>query len=187
MNQHPPDNCARIEALLPSYVEGDLTADDAAAVRSHVESCAACRESYAAFATIEGALVSRRSEVPAVDSFLPDLAAVRAQAHGREVAASAPAHSRLVSIFRTMMSVPGIAIILVVWSAMFLLRFRHTVGEMFSWTSVDRLSAFSDRISGALVGVSGGDPYALIAIYLALALLVLGSTGAITLRFIRHS
>jgi len=182
MNPHTPENCERIEAMLPAFVEGGLAAGDEALVRAHVASCASCRESLATFSALEESLVSRRSEVPPAAAFIPALATAPAPSRAR-----AQARPRLVAALRAITSVPGVSIILVVWSAMFLLRFRGTVGEIFTWTTLERLSAITHRISGALVGVSGGDPYTLAAMYVALALLVLGSTGAITLRFIRNS
>jgi len=180
---HTPNNCDTIEALLAAFAEqGSLSADDGATVSAHLKTCASCRESSAAFARIEEALALRRSEVPAVDAFLPDFAGLRAPVREN---ATGPAHSRLTRYFRAMMTVPGIAIILIVWVAMFLLRFRDAVGEVFTWTSLDRLSAMTGEISSALVGVAGGDAYVLTAIYLALTLLVLGSAGAITMKFVR--
>ena len=178
---HTPSNCEKVEGLLAAFIEGSLSAGDEATVSAHLKTCASCRESSAAFSRIEEALALRRSEVPAVDAFLPDFAALRPHA-----AAAVPAQSRLTQWFRAMMTVPGIASILVVWSALFLLRYSHAVGQVFTWTSLDRLSMMTNIISSALLGVAGGDAYTLTAIYLALTLLVLGSTGAITLRFIRR-
>lgn len=181
MNQQARQNCERIEALLPSYVEGGLGAADEAVVRSHIETCDACRASLVTFAMIEESLVSRRAEVPPAEQFMPDFAAARAPV------SRAHPHPRLVGALRTMMSVPGVSIILVMWSAMFLLRFRDTVGRAFSWTSLDRLSAFTREVQNVLVGVSGDNPWTLTAIYAALTLALLASTGAITLRYIRQS
>jgi predicted anti-sigma-YlaC factor YlaD len=189
MNRQTPENCERIEALLPSFVEGGLEDGEAAGVRAHLESCAACRESLAAYAMIEESLVSRRTEVPAVESFLPDISALAAGAKARTpepAAARSHAHPHLADVLRAMMSVPGIAIILVLWSAMLLLRFRDTVGLVFTWTSLDRLSAFTQQVQRALVGASGGDSYTLVGVYVALTLVLLASTGAITLRYVRN-
>jgi hypothetical protein len=95
------------------------------------------------------------------------------------------AQPRLVGALRAMMSVPGVSIILVMWAAMFLFRFRDAVGRVFTWTSLDRLSALTQQMQSTLLGVSGDNPWTLTAIYLALTLAVLASAGAITLRFVR--
>jgi hypothetical protein len=71
------------------------------------------------------------------------------------------------------------------WAAMFLFRFRDAVGRVFTWTSLDRLSALTQQMQSTLLGVSGDNPWTLTAIYLALTLAVLASAGAITLRFVR--
>jgi anti-sigma factor RsiW len=194
MNPNTPQNCERIEALLPAFVEGGLAADDAAVVRAHVGSCAACGEALAAFTALEATLVSRRDEVPPAASFIPDLSALRAPgaaaSRGRVDAVSGPrrayAHPRLVWALRGMVSVPGVAIILVIWSTLLLYHFRDAVGEALAFSSLERLQVLTARISATLLAVSGGDAWTLSAIYGAIALFVLGSTGIITLRYVRH-
>jgi hypothetical protein len=129
---------------------------------------------------MEAALVSRRGEVPVVDSFLPPFSAARVRA------GSAHAHPRLVAAFRALMSPAGISITLMMWAALFALYFRGQISRVFVWTSSDRFSALGHDISNLLVSVARGDTLVLTGIYVALTVLVLGSMGIITLR-VRHS
>jgi hypothetical protein len=46
---------------------------------------------------------------------------------------------------------------------------------------------FTHNLSNALLEISRGNMFTLIVIYIALALAVLASTGAITLKYIRNS
>ncbi|NIA12738.1 MAG: hypothetical protein GWP08_01565 [Nitrospiraceae bacterium] len=52
--------CAQAGPLLDDYVDGELTADDTAAVQAHIESCAACRQTEAELR----ALRARTAELP---------------------------------------------------------------------------------------------------------------------------
>ena len=163
------------EDQLNGSADGSLAASERAAVESHLAACASCRESFELAAEMERALVSRSAQVPPAGAFLPAL-----PAH------TTVAHPRLVEIFRTMMSPAGIAIILVVWSTMFAFRFREPVARSLEGLS-GRFTAFSDGISSSLLGAASGDAYTLVAVYVVLALVLLGSTGAITLRYLRQS
>lgn len=174
---NPP--CERIEALLPALVEGSLSGDDAAMVTSHVDSCASCRESLAAFAMLEQTLVARRAEVPAVDSFLPNLAAARVPAAHR--------HSPLFRVFRAAMSVPGISILLVMWGTMFALSFRTNLANDISrYSSLERWKALVLFTTAQITNLTGNNVWTLTAVYAALTLAILGSMGAMTLRYIRR-
>lgn len=177
MNEQNRNECEHFETLMASWFEGDIHAPDRDALTAHLDACASCRESFALAQRMEEALVSRRAEVPAVDAFLPAFSPVRRPF----------AHPGLVAVFRALMSPAGIAIMLVMWSTMLAFRYRETVAGWFEWSSSARFTLFLNEVSSSLLGVSGGDAYTLVAIYVVLALLVLGSTGAITLRFIRHS
>jgi anti-sigma factor RsiW len=170
--------CERIEALLPAFVSREIAPGDAAMVAAHVDSCAACREALAAFAVLEESLVSRRSEVPAVDAFLPRLAPARAPAHAR---------GPVLRVFRAVMSLPGISILLTMWAAMFALSFRTSLASDLSrYSSLERWKALTDFATRHLTGVTGDNPWTLTAVYVALTLAILGSMGAMTLRYVRR-
>lgn len=177
MNEQNRNHCDAFEVMIASWSDGDLPAADRRALTAHLETCSTCRESFDLATRMEQALMLRRAEVPAVEAFLPAFAPAR----------SPFAHPHLVAAFRAMMSPAGIAIILVMWSTMFAFRYRETIAGWFEWSSSERFSVFLNGVSSSLLGVSGGDAYTLVAIYVVLALAVLGSTGAITLRYIRHS
>lgn len=181
MNDHLHHDCKRFEAMITASFDADgLPGDDRAKLAAHVASCASCRESFELASRMEAALVSRRDEVPALDGLLPAFASARSIAPVR-------AHPTLLGVFRALMSPAGVSIMLVIWATMAALRFRHQIADVFAWTSSDRFHALSQNMSQFLVGVSRGDPYTLTAVYVLLALVVLGSTGAITMRYIRHS
>jgi predicted anti-sigma-YlaC factor YlaD len=170
--------CERIEALLPALVSRDIATADAAMVTSHVDSCASCRESLATFVMLEQSLVSRRAEIPPVDSFLPDLSAARVP--------SAYRHSPLFRVFRATMSVPGISILLVMWGTMFALSFRtNLANDITRYSSLERWKVLTTLATQQLTNLTGGNVWTLTAVYLALTLAILGSMGAMTLRYVR--
>jgi predicted anti-sigma-YlaC factor YlaD len=171
--------CERIEALLPAFVSRDIATSDAAKVTSHLDSCASCRESLAMFAKLEQSLVLRRAEVPPVDSFLPNLAAARVPAVHR--------HSPLFKVFRAAMSVPGISILLVMWGTMFALSFRtNLANDITRYSSIERWKALVVFTTAQITNVTGNNVWTLSAVYLVLTLAILGSMGAMTLRYIRR-
>jgi hypothetical protein len=85
------------------------------------------------------------------------------------------------------MSPAGISITLMMWATLLALHFRSQISAVFVWTSSDRFSALGHDISNLLMGVARGDTLVLTGIYVALTVLVLGSMGLITLRYVRHS
>jgi hypothetical protein len=179
MNEHIHQNCERYEAMIAAWFDADdLSQGDRAGLTAHMESCASCRESFELSSRMEAALVSRRQEVPAVDSFLPVINAVRARA---------VSHPKLLAVFRTLMSPVGISITLMMWATLLALHFRNQISQVFVWTSSDRFSALGNDISNLLVNVSRGDTLVLTGIYVVVTLLVLGSMGLITLRYVRHN
>jgi hypothetical protein len=181
MNERFRQNCDRFEAMIVEWFEANgLPAADKTELTAHLATCASCRESFELSARMEMALVARRTDIPAVDAFLP------AFSPAHETAAARNAHSRLVDVFRTLMSPAGVSIMLVLWASMLALRFRNEIAEVFVWTSSDRFSALSHDVSNLLLSVSGDNVYTLSVMYLALAVLVLGSTSLIAVRFIRH-
>ena len=178
MNELNHENCERFESMMASWFDRDgLSAAERAELTAHVATCASCRESFELAKQMEDALVSRRDDVPAVDSFLPDMQPARARF----------AHPRLVAAFRTVMSPAGIAIVLVMWGTMLAYHFREPIAGVFELSSSERFSALYADLSHLLITVARGDAYTLVGIYVALTLIVLGSTGAITLRYIRHN
>lgn len=177
MNQFKGMDCERIEAMLPAFVEHDLGAEEAAAVASHIDSCERCRESLAAFVALEQTLVARRSEVPPVGAFLPELLTARARARS----------GILVRSLRLMTSVPGVAIVLVMWGVLLVGHFNDRIAlGMTDPALAQRLSAFAKHGITAMVGVAGGDVWTLTAAYGALAIGLIVSAGALTMRLVRE-
>jgi anti-sigma factor RsiW len=178
MNQFKGMDCDRFEAMLPAFVGSDLGVEEAAAVAAHVESCARCRESLAAFVAIEETLVLRRSEVPPVDGFLPDMRAARWALRARP--------RLLIRFFRAAMSVPGVAIVLVMWATFLVSQYNDRLtNDIVQTTSLERATALAQRGLDAMVAAAGGDAWTLTAVYGALAIGLIVSAGALTMRFVR--
>jgi hypothetical protein len=170
-------HCERFEAMMEGWFDGSLPECDRRDLSAHVATCASCRESFELSARMEHALASRRFEVPTFAAFLPRVAATPVRA----------SHGRLVAAFRVLMSPAGIGAVLVIWVALLTLRFSDVIGGALTRFSEERLMVFSRHASDALLDLAGGNAYTLIAVYALLALALLASTGAITLRYIRHS
>jgi len=173
MNRFENMNCERIETMLPAFVERDLAGEDAAVVSMHLETCASCREALAVFVSLETALVARRDEVPALDGYLPAIAVARER--------------RLwIRGIRLVTSVPGVAIVLVMWATFLVSHYSNRIESNAAVkTSLERLTAFSKRGLDAMVAAAGGDAWTLTAVYGALAIGVIVSAGALTMRLVR--
>lgn len=96
-------DCRDIEALLSPYADGELDADGARRVESHLAECAACRETLAAWRETEDAFASvrvERSDVEwerlarRVDDAIDAAEAADARAGGRVAAAASAAAPR---------------------------------------------------------------------------------------------
>lgn len=173
MNRFDNLNCERIETLLSAFVSHELPADDAAAVASHLEGCDACRESLAAFLSLEDVLVARRDEVPAIDAYLPAMAV-------------APQRRLWVRGIRLVTSVPGVAIMLVMWATFMVTRYTNRLeSDAAVKTSLERVTAFAKHGIDVMVAAAGGDAWTLTAVYGALAIGVIVSAGALTMKLVR--
>jgi hypothetical protein len=178
MNEPRSHTCEHFEAMMASWHEPDaLSASDRDALTAHIATCAACRESFELGARMEEALVSRSAQVPAVEAFLPVFEPRREHL----------GHPWLIGVFRTLMSPVAVGIVLTLWGALLMAHFRHDIARALGLSSVERFSAPYHDFARFLLTVSGGSEYTLIAIYVAIAGFLLWSTGAITLRYIRHS
>ena len=185
MSNHLNQNCERFEAMIVAWFDADdLSSVERDEVKAHVAACGACHESFELASRMEAALVSRRDEIPAVDRFLPALASAPV---GAVRSIGAVSHPKLLAAFRALMSPAGISIMLMSWTAMLALHFRKQIGEVFVWTSSDRFSALGNDVANLLVTISRGDTHVLTGIYVAVTVVVLGSMGLITLRYVRNS
>jgi len=168
-------DCEHIEEQLPAFVEHELSPKEASLVRAHVESCPRCREALQTFVAMEQSLATRRAEVPPFETFLPP--------------ALAPSRwhpSIFLRSLRALTSVPGMAIVLVMWGGFLIARYSDRLtGGVMEKTTIERLTAFAKRGIDAIVGAAGGDMATLTAVYGALAIAVIVSAGALTIRFVR--
>lgn len=168
-------DCERIEEMLPAFVEHELTPKEASLVRAHVDSCPRCSEALQTFTVMEHSLVTRRDQVPPFETFLPP--------------ALAPSrwHPGLfLRSLRALTSVPGMAIVLVMWAGFLIARYSDRLtGGVMEKTTLDRMMVFARRGIDAIVAAAGGDMSTLTAVYGALAIAVIVSAGALTMRFVR--
>jgi hypothetical protein len=170
------DTCTHIESLLPAFLEDSLDGADATLVRTHLETCEACRASLAAFAVLEEALVLRRTEVPPVAHFLPEFAPVPV----------ATPHPILLRAFRVLTSVPGVSILLAMWAGMLAFNFREQIVRALSFSTPNNLVGGIDRFADLLVVLTNGNAWILIGMCTMVAIAIAASTGAMTLRFVRR-
>ncbi len=175
MNRLDGMDCERIEVKLPLFVARELSFDETASVTTHLNACPRCREALAAFTAIEQALVARHDQIPPIDGFLPAMAPMRARA------------SLAIRCFRALMSVPGVAIVLVMWAGLLIGRYsdRLTNDETHK-TALERMTAIAQSGLDAMVAAAGGDAWTLTAVYGALAIGLIVSAGALTLRLVRE-
>ena len=120
----------------------------------------------------------RRAEVPPPDRFLP--------AFSHAPAAVEPHRSRVIRVFRAVTSVPGVAILLAMWAAMFAFSFRVPITRVLSKSTPDNLVGGIDRFADFLVFLTGGNVWMLIGMCTIVALAIAASTGAMTLRYVRR-
>ena len=57
-------SCERWESLLSMYLDGELSASDAARLEGHLDSCEGCREELASFRALSGMLATRPEPDP---------------------------------------------------------------------------------------------------------------------------
>lgn len=176
-------NCQNIESLLAAFAGGDLGETETAEVRTHVDTCDACRESLAAYKGLESALSMRRSFVPPVERFIPNIALGVTQTVANGVAA----YTRARKWLDRLVSVPAIATIgfLMTGLAAFFYRDKivsaiNSQGSMqMAWpTSVETMFATWTNLMSDMLVVGS-----VCAIVTIIALL---STGVATARILRH-
>jgi uncharacterized membrane-anchored protein YhcB (DUF1043 family) len=102
----------------------------------------------------------------------------------------APARARsnvLVRCLRAVTSVPGIAIVIVMWAGFLIARYsdRLTGDAATQKNTFERMTALAQRGIDAMIAAAGGDVWTLTAVYGALAIGVIVSAGALTMRLVR--
>ena len=167
-------HCREIENFLPAFLEDDLSEEDSANVRSHVDGCVHCQESLVAYQALEEQLVLRKQEVPNV----------RAISHAvfRQLGIS-PWHRAL----RVALSLPVLSSAALFFAAIFFFTRRESVVRTFSgdYGLGERLSLYGQKLSESIVVLAGGDMQVLIGAYVTVALLILLSTSLVVNRFVR--
>jgi len=170
-------NCDRIENLLSEFVDGSLSGADEAAVRAHLDGCASCRESLAAYRALEDVLVMRRAEVPPVDAIL------------QGVLAPAPSNlHRARVLMDRLFSLPSLATFacfVLAWAAF---TYSAPIAHALNWliNEAPVVSNLSGWFVASLVTLTRGDMLITVSAYAAVTLLILGSGTWMTLRYV-HS
>lgn len=167
-------SCHAIEQLLPAYLENDLSAEDNARVRLHVDECADCGEALAAFRALEQSLSFRRQEVP-------DLRPI-ARAVFNELGLN-PWHR----VLRAALSLPALCSSAALMAALFFFMRKDSVVRTFSgdYGLAERISLLGEKVSQFLVTQTGGDVLILSGMYAAVTLMILLSTSMVVARFLR--
>lgn len=170
-------NCDRIENLLSEFAGGDLSGADESAVRAHLEGCASCRESLAAYRALEDALVMRRAEVPAVDAMLQGvLAPAPSSLHRARV---------LMDRLFSLPSLAAFACFVLAWAGF---AYSTPIAHALNWlvTEAPVVSDLSGGLVASLVALTRGDMLVTVGVYVGVTLLILGSGTWMTLRYV-HS
>jgi len=170
-------DCQQIEILLPAYIESDLTAGEMASVRAHLDGCRMCQDAVASFQALEVALVTRGEQVPTLDSVLPAL-----------IAQASTRRSRALRFFDAAFSLPGIICMALGFLGMLTFFYRDVIAgylarqfaQPLTWEDV------AVRFGALTANTAHVDVLVLTAVYSLVTLLIVASTGYITLRFVRQ-
>jgi hypothetical protein len=165
----------QLEELLPAYLDGALNAEQTDRVRTWLEGSAEARQALEDFRQLDVLLESRRDLVPPASRFIAS-------------AALAPSlQDRARRVMDTLFSLPGISGMLVVLVGIALFIYRQPITDWFNRTpqvpGSDRLGF--EWLNAVLVQFSGADMWTMAAIYAGVTLLILGSSGAMLMRFLR--
>lgn len=155
--------CERIEDLLPLYIDGDLSAEEAAGVTAHLAVCESCEQSLETYRALESSL----STIP---GFIPDPRTVASEVADR---LGLEKKNSIAGIFRRMsfvwtFSVATAALILLIS------RFDYVSAlisgqESFVDSTTRSMDYWTEAMSGIIAGLSsqveaifGGDPWVIV-------------------------
>jgi hypothetical protein len=171
-------DCKDFENLLPLYHDGELNPEDRRRVDVHVKACAGCRDALAFYAELESSLTERRSLRP------------HAGRTAERVIDQLGLRPRP-SVFSGLLSLPGLASLVLVVTGLFLLVIKNPfvelpatlsqMGEGFSFGLSPKLTSWMNELSQ----VSGTGEYTLIGMYLGVFALIMLLGSWMVLRFVR--
>jgi anti-sigma factor RsiW len=164
----------QFEELLPAYLDGALNAEQTSRVEAWLEGSAEARRALEEFRELDVLLESRRELVPPAAPFA-------------RAAVAVPLRSRVHGVMSSLFSLPGISGMLVVLVGAALFIYRQPITNWFNRTpnvpGSDQLGL--DWLNSVLLQFSGADIWTMTAVYVGLTLLILGSSGAMLMRFLR--
>lgn len=177
-------SCDRYEHMLSPFLEGDLTPEDEAAVRAHVETCEACALALAEYRSLEATLLARRGHVPAPEPFIQGvLAAARAAVPARAVS---PALHRARVVMDAIFSVPGLAAVFSVIIGIICYAYRDVVaawigGALSATPSAAPATSWLDRV----LSTWAADMTMVFIVYGVATALIVASGAWLTLRYLQ--
>jgi hypothetical protein len=164
----------QLEELLPAYLDGALNAEQTDRVRTWLEGSAEARRALEEFRQLDILLESRHDLVPPAAPFAR---AVR----------TTPLHTRVRRVMDAVFSFQGISALLVVLVGIMLFIYRQPITNWFNRTpdlpGSDGLGL--EWLNSVLLQFSGAGIWAMTAVYAGLTLLILGSSGAMLMRYLR--
>lgn len=167
-------NREELEELLPAYLAGDLSAEDAARVEVCLGESAEARESLEAYRALESVLEMRREQVPPVDRF------------AKTVFAKSRV-DKVRTVMNAVFSFPALTSAMLVLFGIVLFIYRKPITAWFDQKASlpDSTSLGFEWVSAAIVQFAGTDMWMLTALYVAVTVLILLSTSLMLMRFLR--
>lgn len=168
-------SCRETEDLLPRYIEGDLSSREELLVRSHLEACARCSESYAVYLRLEESLVGLKTELPAPEILARNVMR-RVSGAGKRRRFSPAA----------IWNFPVIANFLLIMAAIIFYTYREAIGRIAPVIGsgfVSAIESFSESLPRWISQAAGGDPWVLASLLVLCALLMILTGGFAVVRF----
>jgi anti-sigma factor RsiW len=164
----------KLEELLPAYLSGDLSAEEAARVEACLEESAEARDSLKAYQALESVLQMRREQVPPVDRFAK---AALGRSSLRRTRFAMDAVFNVPVLTGAMLAIFGIVLFL----------YRNPITAWFEQKASlpDSTSLGLEWVSAAIAQFAGTDMWMLTAMYVAVTVLILLSTSLMLMRFLR--
>ena len=164
----------QFEELLPAYLEGALNAEQTDRVEAWLKGSADARRALEEFRELDILLESRREQVPDAAPFA-------------RAALTPTMQTRLRRVMDTVFSLPGISGMLVILVGIALFIYRQPITNLFNRTpELPGSSSYGlEWLQTVVQQFSGADIWTMTAIYAGVTLLILGSSGAMLMRFLR--
>ena len=168
-------SCRETENLLPRYTEEGLSPPEERLVKSHLETCARCRESYAVYRHLEEALEGLKTELPSAEIVTRNvMRRVRGAERRRRVSPAA------------IWSFPVIANFLLVMAGIIIFTYREAIGRLapvIGTGFVSAIESFSENLPRWIIKAAGGETWVLASTLVLCALLMTLTGGYAVVRY----